>query len=109
VRVLIESDPDFISRVTSELEAEPDVQVTPADSGPDLTEQKFGFAETAAVVAIVKGVAEIAEIVKRIVSRSPKKQTLRLKSALGSVVIEIAPEITVSELQALLAPLSELP
>ena len=109
MRVLSESDPDFFSGCTGELEAEPDAEVTPADSGPDLTEQKFGFAETAAVVAIVKGVAEIAEIVKRIANRSIKKQTLRLKSALGSVVIEVSPDITVAELQALLAPLSQLP
>lgn len=109
VRVLIESDPDFISVVTGEFVAEPDAEVMPADSGSDLTEQKFGFAEAAAVVAIVKGVAEIAEIVKRIANRSIKKQTLRLKSALGSVVIEVSPDITVAELQALLAPLSQLP
>jgi hypothetical protein len=74
VRVLIEDDPDFISKVTGELEAEPDVQVTPAHSGPDLTEQKFSFAETAAVVAIVKGVAEIAEIVERIVADRPRNR-----------------------------------
>ena len=109
MRVLIESDPDFISDVTDELEAEPDAKVTPAEPTGDLTEQKFGFAETAAVVAIVKGVLDIAEIVKRIVGRTKKKQTVRLKSALGSVVIEVSPDITVAELQALLTPLSHLP
>lgn len=109
MRVLIESDPDFISAITGELEAQPGAEATPADPGSDLTEQKFGFAEAAAVVATVKGIAEIAEIVKRIVGKLKKKQTLRLKSALGSVVIEVSSDITVAELQTLLTPLSHLP
>ncbi len=108
MRVLIESDPDFIAAVTGELEADPGAEVAIADSGPDLTEQKFGFAEAAAVVAIVKGVADIVAVVKRTLSRTTKKQKLRLKSALGSVVIEVSPDITVAELQTLLAPLSQL-
>jgi hypothetical protein len=54
VRVLIESDPDFISAITGELEVQPGAEATPADPGSDLTEQKFGFAEAAAVVATSK-------------------------------------------------------
>lgn len=109
MRVLIEGDPDFISVVASEFEAEPEAEVTPVESGADLTEQKFGFAETAAVIATVKGVLELPQIIKRIANRSKKKQKLRLKSALGSVAIEVSPETTVAELQALLAQLSQLP
>lgn len=109
MRVLIESDPDFIAVVASEFEAEPNAEATPVESRPDLTEQKFGFAETAAVIATIKGVLEMARIIKRIANRSNKTQKLRLKSALGSVAIEVSPETTVAELQALLAPLSELP
>jgi hypothetical protein len=43
------------------------------------------------------------------VGKLKKKQTLRLKSALGSVVIEVSSDITVAELQTLLTPLSHLP
>lgn len=106
MRVLIESDPEFIARATAELEAEPDAQVTPAEPAGDLTEQKFGFVEAAAIIAVVQGVVEIAEIVKRIVEKSKKKQKLRVKSALATVVIEVPPDATVAQLQALLAPLS---
>ncbi|WP_141564304.1 hypothetical protein [Mycolicibacterium palauense] len=109
MRVLIESDPEFVSSVTVEFEADPGAAVTPTEPATDLTEQRFGLAEAAAIIVIVKGVFEIIEVVKRVVRRSKKKQTLRLKSALATVVVEISPDVTAEELQDLLAPLTQLP
>lgn len=107
MRVQIEGERRFMTDLAGEFAG-----FEKADAGPDMTEQKFGFAEAAAIVAIVQGVAELAQIIKRHLDKRAEKgdqettQTLRLKSAVGTVVVEVTPDTTVEQLQQALTPLT---
>ena len=67
-----------------------------------------------AIIAVVKGVVELASTIKKCADefferkREAKPQTLRLKSAVGTVVVKSAPGTTLEQLQQALAPLTAI-
>lgn len=114
MRVIIESDPETIEGLTAELSSEPETSVESSEVAQDLAEQKFGFAEVSAIITIVKGAVELASALKQFAddhfkqSGETKPQTLRLRTAVGAVVIEITPGTTLEHLQQTLAPLTAI-
>lgn len=112
MRVTIESDAQTIEGLTEELKSLPNINVESYQAAQDLAEQKFGFAEVSAVIAIVNGVVELASALKHFAdeffkrTHETKPQTLRLRSAIGTVIVEIAPGTTLDELRRDLSPLS---
>jgi hypothetical protein len=105
MRVEIEGERDLVTGL-----ADGFAEVESVD-GTDLTEQKFGFAEAATIIATVQSLAEIAKLVTEFVRAraargTTKPQTLRLRTAIGTVVVEVDPETTVEQLQEALGPLT---
>lgn len=107
MRVQIDGERQIVSGLAGVLP-----EVEPVIGEPDLTEQKFGFAEVASIVGTVLSVAELAKIIVEHVQKpaaraeeGSRPQTLRLRSAIGTVIVEVAPDTTVEDLEAALAPL----
>ncbi|WP_028049628.1 hypothetical protein [Cellulomonas sp. URHD0024] len=83
------------------------LQILSVEPTRDDTEQQFGLAELAIVVAVVKSAAELAESLHTWWARrkSPRTQTLRMSTSIGRVTIELSEDVTVDDLRQALTPL----
>src|SRR3954454_3189402 len=106
MRISIVGEAEVISDLTAELEVQTGAEVQSAGPAQDLTEQAFGVAEAAAIIALVKSAAELAALLKGLLGRrSAGTQNLQLKTAVGAVTIELAEDATIDDLRRMVEPL----
>jgi len=105
MRVSIASDTELTPALVAELERS-EIKVEETYEQKDLTEQAFGLAELSIVIALIKGAADLARVLKGLLDRSSKnKQKVQIKTAFGSVTLELDKDLTIEELRQKLEPL----
>jgi hypothetical protein len=99
MRVSISGEKSLISAIQAQMEQDQEGQVERLEEAKDKTELAFGIGEVLTLVSIVKG---ITEMVKLLLEIKPKltsgTQKLYFKTALGTTVVELSPDITAEEL-----------
>jgi hypothetical protein len=108
VKVSITGEAEMIEALAHERDDRIKVEsVSPA--GED-TEQQFGLVEVATVIAIVQGVQELAGVIVKFwrARRSPRRQSLRIKTASGVVTFELDYDADLETVRGLLEPLFTL-
>ncbi len=100
MRISITSEKSFIEDIRPDLTID---ESALNQTTKDETALAFGIAEVASIVAIIKGVGEIVKLFLDWKDRmKSNKQKLYLKTALGTVEIELSKDITAEELQSTL-------
>ncbi len=113
MRVQVEGDLEAIESLSSELSSL-QAGVEKTDVSRDLTQQKFGFVDASAIITTVSGLLELATALKGCADRffrrhkKEKPQILRLRSAVGLVVVELTPGTTLEQLLQTLSPLTAI-
>ena len=108
MKVSITGEAEMIEALAHERDDRIKVEsVSPA--GED-TEQQFGLVEVATVIAIVQGVQELAGVIVKFwrARRSPRRQSLRIKTASGVVTFELDYDADLETVRGLLEPLFTL-
>jgi hypothetical protein len=106
MRVSISSDGILGPELLGQLEQDTDVEVQESYKEEDLTEQAFAIGEISVVIAVVKGAAALARVLKNVSDRrSSDSQTLRIKTAFGAMTLELRKDVTMDELREQLIPL----
>lgn len=106
MRISISGDRALVERLEAAVQADGAATERPAQQR-DPTEQAFGIAEVATVVAILTGVAKLVEylVMAAKALKKDEKQTVRLKTALGVVTLELRADVSAAELRGTLAAL----
>jgi hypothetical protein len=106
MRVSISSDGILGPELLGQLEQDTEVEVQESYKEEDLTEQAFAIGEISVVIAVVKGAAALARVLKNVSDRrSSDSQTLRIKTAFGAMTLELRKDVTMDELREQLIPL----
>ncbi len=109
LRVLITSEASVVPALVEDLEQQPGIDVQSIAEESDDSEQLFGLAEAASIIAIVRSAVDLAKAIRGLIARRPERlQSLRLKTAFGSVTVELSPDATIEELQRKVEPLFKL-
>lgn len=99
MRISITAEKSVVPEIEASLRAH-EIETEPAKHAGDRSEQSFGIAEVATIVAIAVGTAKLIEALIAAARHVKKGQTqkLHLKSALGAVTLDLRPDITPEEL-----------
>lgn len=105
-RISVSGDKALVERLEAAVQADGAATERPAQQR-DPTEQAFGIAEVATVVAILTGVAKLIEYLVMVAKalNDDEKQTVRVKTALGVVTLELHADVSAAELRRTLASL----
>jgi hypothetical protein len=107
MRINITGEKELIQKLETTLKADKSVKTELPKYIGDRTELKFGIGEVATIVAIATGTAQLIEYLVVIASHinQGKTQKLQFKGALGTVTLDLHPDVTAAELQQLLKAL----
>lgn len=110
MRISITAEKQVLPELEASLQAH-EIKTEPAKHAGDRSEQAFGIAEVATLVAIAVGTAKLIEALIAVARhvKKGKTQKLHLKSALGAVTLDLRPEITAEELVRSLKTLGPSP
>ena len=106
MRVSISSGTLLGPELLGELEQDTEVKVQESYKEENLTEQAFAIGEISVVIAVIKGAAALARVLKSLMDkRSSGSQTLRIKTTFGAITVELRKDVTIEELRKQLEPL----
>ena len=111
MRISITGDKRLIEALEKELKTDDAINTESPKHAGDRTELEFGIGEIATLVAILTGTAKLIEYLVAIArhGHKDKPQKLQLKSAVGTVMVELKPDVTAAELRQLLLALEPRP
>lgn len=111
MRISITGEKKLIESLEAALKNDKAIKTEPPKHVGDRTELSFGIGEISTFVSILTGTAKLVEYLVAIAKhvKDKKGQKLQLKTATGTVTVELRPDVTLEELQALLKGLEPHP
>ena len=104
MRISITAEKSLVDTLKSGIDSEPEAHVEQIEEAKDQTELAFGIGEILTIIAVIKGIASLVKILSDLKAKlGGKTQKLHVKTALGTTIIEISPDVTVEQLQQQLA------
>jgi hypothetical protein len=95
LRIQLLSDREGIDALTQAAAAD---SVTTETSEVQTSDQRFGVVELAAIIAIVHGTAQIAELLVKAFNSLKSDKTITVKTPKGSLTLEGGPSTSVEKL-----------
>jgi len=110
MRISITGDKALVRTLEKHLKAA-SVSTEASKNPGNVTEQAFGIVEAATIIAILTGAAKLVEylVLAARYLQAGTKQKIHLKSALGTVTLELRSDITPAELLSMLKQLDPPP